>query len=352
MSLDFTLELQPRSRLDVIDVRQSIRDEYGDALDEYPRCVYCSFHTTAGYLEQSLASRLATPEPRIRHFIDLFRAFFPEDAGYQHDQLELRDDLSSAQRLVEPRNADSHLAFLAAGLHACVSYVNRPGPVYLIDLDGVHAAGARRRITTSIGFNEEIEVAHRRISIPVSAHPVDSINLKDPALGLYQELSELIAHYEIPRGRIRVELAGGERHAGLTVNEYETLLMRHDLFEVLRNPLRFAAEKARHALADPGAVPLRTLDYAKYDFVRVFNQVLDTFGLNDSFIERVISRAMAVPADRFLRMKRSINLLVSDHDRAGQGAIVEGTYQSPILVQWNRAPGGVRQVDVTLTRFI
>jgi hypothetical protein len=351
MSLELTLELHPRSRLDVIDVRQSIRDEYGDALDEYPRCVYCSFHTTAGYLEQSLASRLTAPVPRIRHFIDLFRTFFPEDAGYQHDQLELRDDLSSAQRLVEPRNADSHLAFLAAGLHSCVSYVNRPGPVYLIDLDGVHAAGARRRITSGIGYHEEIEVAQRRIAIPVSAHPVDSINLKDPALGLYEQLSELIAHYGIPRGRIRVELAGGERHAGLTVNEYETLLMRHDLFEVLRNPLRFAAEKARHALADPGAVPQRTLDYAKYDFVRVLNQMLDALGLNDSFVERVLSRAMALPADRFLRMKRSVNLLVSDRNRPGDGAIVEGTYQSPILVQWQAARGRTRHLNVTLTRF-
>ena len=33
--------------------------------------------------------------------------------------------------------------------------------------------------------------------------------------------------------------------------------MRHDLAEVLRNPLRFAAEKARHAWNDPRAVPMK-----------------------------------------------------------------------------------------------
>ena len=42
----------------------------------------------------------------------------------------------------------------------------------------------------------------------------------------------------------------------------------------------------------------------------------------------------------FLRMKRAVSLLVSDRDSDGRGAIVEGTYQSPILVQWRR---GARQ---------
>jgi hypothetical protein len=50
-------------------------------------------------------------------------------------------------------------------------------------------------------------------------------------------------------------------------------------------------------------------------------------------------------------MKRSVSLLVSDAERPGHGTIVEGTYQSPILVQWRHAPRGARVVDVTLTRF-
>jgi hypothetical protein len=59
-----------------------------------------------------------------------------------------------------------------------------------------------------------------------------------------------------------------------------------------------------------------------------------------------------MPAARFLRMKRSVSLLVSDRDEAGQGAIVEGTYQSPILVQWHRGAAPTRVLDVTLTRFV
>ena len=35
----------------------------------------------------------------------------------------------------------------------------------------------------------------------------------------------------------------------------------------------------------------------------------------------------------------------------GRGGIVAGTYQSPILIQWHRAPGGTRTVDVTLREF-
>jgi hypothetical protein len=51
-------------------------------------------------------------------------------------------------------------------------------------------------------------------------------------------------------------------------------------------------------------------------------------------------------------MKRSVSLLVSDRDCPGHGAVVQGCYQSPILVQWHKAAGQQRTVDITLTRFI
>ena len=65
-----------------------------------------------------------------------------------------------------------------------------------------------------------------------------------------------------------------------------------------------------------------------------------------------MARTLAVPAARFLRMKRSVNLLVSDGDNNSHGKIVEGRYQSTILVQWHRAPRQARVVDVTLTRLV
>jgi thiamine phosphate synthase YjbQ (UPF0047 family) len=334
----------------MLDLRGRLSAEHREALAPYHHCLYWSSHTTAGFLDRSVAARLAA-KPGIAGYVEAFRAIFPEGAEYEHDQVDRRTELAPEQREVEPRNADSHLAFMAAGLKTCVTYVNRPGePICFVDLDGVNAGQPRRRLTRIIGYHREEEVARLQIEVPVSPHPVDSVNLKDPRLGIYQQLTDLVGHHGVSKGRLRLSLHDGEHHAGLTVNEYETLLMRHDLLEVLRDPLRFAVEKGRHALADPRAVPMKTLGYAKYDLVRVMNQVVDRLGLAESLVERLLARAMAVPANRFLRMKRSVSLLVSDTEHQGHGALVEGTYQSTILVQWHRATRPSRLVDVVLTR--
>jgi thiamine phosphate synthase YjbQ (UPF0047 family) len=349
--LDLTLELVPRARVDVLDPRAHLSAAQQSALAPYGRCLYWSCHTTAGFLERSLAARLVRRQA-LPEYLGAFQAIFPEGGGYEHDRLDQRTELDAKQRLVEPKNADSHLAFIAAGLSTCVTFPNQPTePVRFVDLDGINEGRPRQRLTRIIGYHAEEAVARARVEVPVSGHPVDSINLKDPRLGVYDQLSDLIARNGVVRGRLRLSLHRAERHAGLTVNEYETLLMRHDLAEVLRNPLRFAAEKARHALADPRALPVKTLGYAKYDFVRVVNQLVDALGLRESVVERVLARVIAAPAARFLRMKRSVDLLVSDAGRDGRGALTEGTYQSPILVQWHRAPRAARFLDVTLTRL-
>jgi hypothetical protein len=127
--------------------------------------------------------------------------------------------------------------------------------------------------------------------------------------------------------------------------------MRHDLADVLRNPLRFATEKARNMISDPASVPFKTIEYARYDLVRALNRLVDVIGLGESRIERLMARAMAVPVSRFLRMRRSVSLLVSDTPSTGHPAIVTGTYQSPILVEWDRAPKGRRVLDVRLMKF-
>ena len=352
--LELSLEITPRGRLDVIDVRALAAATYGDVFDRHGRCLYCSLHTTAGYLPQSFASRLGSGPQAVRPYIDVFTTVFPEGAGYLHDQLDLRNELTPEQRPVEPTNADSHLAFIGSGLRPCVSYVTRrPGPVSFIDLDGVNAGTPRRRMTTLVGYDSEIEVEKTTLHVPVSkTHPVDAVNLKDPRLGLYDQLDDLIKKHGVEKGRIRLNLGSGEQFASLTVNEYETLLMRYDLAEVLKNPLRFAAQKAKHAWNDPRAVPSKTIDYAKYDLVRAINRLVDALGLAESAIERVLAQALAVPASRFLRMKRSVDLLVSDSKTPGLPMVIEGTYQAPILVQWRKAHLGERQVTVTLTRFI
>ncbi len=346
--LDLTLELVPKARFDVVELRSHFAAEH-EAFAPYPNCLYWSSHTTAGFLDRSLAARLSAHG--VPSYLEAFRTIFPEGAGYEHDRLERRDELCPEQRAVEPRNADSHLAFIAGGLRACVTHPNRPGEsVFFVDLDGVVEGKPRKRLTRLIGFHNERVIGATRIEVPVSTHPIDSINLKDRRLGVYEQLSEFVSKAGIGKGRLRITLDPSERHSALTINEFETLLMRHDLADVLRNPMRFFAEKAGHAWANPRAVPAKTLGYAKYDFVRVLNKSLDTLGLRGSIVERLLARTLAVPAARFFRMRRSVSLLVSERPDGTHG-LIEGTYQSPILVQWARAPRQTRLLDVTLTEL-
>ena len=346
--LDLTLEVAPRARFDVVELRSRFAAEH-EALAGYSHCLYWSSHTTAGFLDRSISARLR--EQNVSTFVEAFRTIFPEGAGYEHDQLDRRSDLDASQRACEPKNADSHLAFMASGLRPCVTHPNRDGEaVCFVDLDGVVEGRPRRRFTRVIGFRTERVVGRTRIEVPVSAHPIDSINLKDPRLGIYPQLSEFVARTGAAKGQLRIVLDPAERHSALTVNEYETLLMKYDLADVLRNPLRFVAQQYRNAMKNPRAVPAKTLGYAKYDFVRVMNTGLDTLRLRGSVVEKLLARTLAVPAARFFRMRRSVNLLVSEGED-GCVAIVEGTYQSPILVQWQSAPRQARALDVILTEL-
>jgi hypothetical protein len=183
-----------------------------------------------------------------------------------------------------------------------------------------------------IGFHRETVAGQMRLRVPLSGHSIDSVNLKSPALGLYEQLAEFVARSDVDKGRLHIALGRGERDAALTINEFETLLMKYDLAAVLKNPLRFMAEEYRQALANPRAVPGKALGYAQYDLVRVLNTGLKTLGLRGSLLERVLARTLAVPVARMFRVRRSISVLVAgDGSRSGP---VEGVYQSPILIQW------------------
>ena len=350
--LQFALDIIPQSRLALTDVHSHAAATIGDVLHRYSRCFYSSLHTTAGYLPQSLQRRLAGRGEGITSYLELYRALFPEQGGYRHDELGERTELTAEQRLREPLNGDSHLRFILGGLRACVSYRLLPDPVYFVDLDGMCGSIPRNRTTVLVGYDDEVEVAQTDLRVPVSAHPISAVSLKDPRYALHEKLAEFITRHGSGKGRLRLELAPGERDACLTVNEYETLLMRHDLTEVLREPFRFAAEKARHVWNEPRAIPLKARAYARYDVVQAANQLVDALGLPTSRIEQWAARALAKPAERLFGVKRSIDLLVSDANPSGRSAIVEGTYQSPILIHWRGAADGARTVRASLTEFV
>lgn len=348
---EIRLALTPGSRFDAIDVTQRIREDFGDVLRSHPRFLYSSLHTTAGYIEHGLATRLLHHRDRLSQFFSAFGAVFPANAPYRHDEMDQRSELSEEQRRVEPKNGDSHLTFIGAGMRNCVTYPSSDAaPVYFIDLDGVNEGTKRRRITDILGYDTETNVDRKIFSIPVSRHSIDSVNLADPSLGLLDAADDMIARAGIEKGRVDIALMATERNVGLTVNEYETLLMQHDLTEVLKDPLRYAAQKGRHALDDPLALPGKAHDYATYDMVRVINTLLEALKVDESVVERLVAKAMAVPARRFLRRRR-VSFLASDQAHEGRARLVRGIYQSPILVQWQAAASRARQVELTLTRL-
>ena len=77
--LELTLELAPRARFDVVELRSRLPIEYHDALTPYPYCLYWSLHTTAGFLDRSLIARLG-PE-RVPTYVDALRRIFQDPSG-------------------------------------------------------------------------------------------------------------------------------------------------------------------------------------------------------------------------------------------------------------------------------
>lgn len=350
--LEIELDIKPASRFELIDISARIAQEKGDVLAGFRKALYCSFHTTAGYLEQGFCERLGHSRKQLDPIFRAIQRIFPPDAGYFHDRMQLRDELSESEKEREPVNADSHLTFISAGLKNCVTYLNRPGqPVYFVELDGIYKNYRRQRRTAVLGYHDEEIVFRGRLSIPVqSAHQIDSFNLKDPRYGLFAQLEEWIASYGVEKGRIDLRLDPREQHVGLTVNEYETLLMRNDLPQVLGDPLRYMVQHGKKLLRHPGTIPGKTRDYATYDLIHLYNELLDSVPVGRSVIDKIFS-VLSTPASRILRLKRHISLLVSDRQEAGQGRIVQGTYQSPILLQHQPAAEGTRYLDITLRRF-
>ncbi len=208
----------------------------------------------------------------------------------------------------------------------------------------------RRRTTTVVAYDHERVVTRTSVRIPVSKHPIDSVNLGDPRLGLLDQVNELLRASGLERGRVDLIVEPTERNVGITVNEYETLLMQHDLVDVLKNPLRFAKIKTRSMLDDPLAIPGKTWSYARYDVVRVLNSLMEALRLDQSSFERLVAKVMSVPARRFLRSRRVSFLAAPDPGHAG-ARVVRGTYQSPILVQWQTAERQERRLEIVIVQL-
>jgi hypothetical protein len=181
-------------------------------------------------------------------------------------------------------------------------------------------------------------------------YPISSLNLKDPRHGLFAHLEDLVNAYDIDKGLIDLRLAQQERHAALTVNEYETLLMRNDLPEAMSNPLRHMLRRGRKLLRNPASILGKTRSYAIYDLIHLYNELMKNLQVGHSVINKVLSH-LSTPMSQLFRLKNHVKLLVSSSLETGVGRIVQGTHQSPILLQHQRPERDVRWLEITLRRF-
>ena len=105
--LELRLDITPRGRLDVIDVRAQAAATYGGVFDRYNRCLYCSLHTTAGYLPQSFAARLGTGPQAVRPYIErgelvsVLESFFRPFPGFYLYYPARRQTSSALRALID-----------------------------------------------------------------------------------------------------------------------------------------------------------------------------------------------------------------------------------------------------------
>ena len=116
--------------------------------------------------------------------------------------------------------------------------------------------------------------------------------------------------------------------------------------------LWYMAQKGWNMIRDPRTVPIKMLNYAKYDLVHVVNKTLDKLNLSSTMVGRGIQSVLANKAAKALRMKRMVSFLVSESADTHRPGIVSGTYQSPILIQWNSKSDNRRRLEAAIYRFI
>ena len=362
----FSLELTPKNRTEVTDVVPLISNGHPGVLAPFPHLLYCSMHTTAGFLDPDMASTMSHRRESVEAVVESAQRLFPFGAPYWHDRMYLRSELSDEQKLREPHNADSHLVYISMGLGGAVHYDNEPGrPVYHVELDGVNSGMQRNRRIVVVGYNDRECVYETVVDVNMPNKPVSSVNLDELVHSADFDLSARIREHGIQYGAVELSLEDEEEHAGLTVNEYEPLLIENDLAGVLDNPLHYMAKEAVGIVRDPLSLPKRAKKYLTQDLIQIINEIVATVGRHTSilhdviahlgrsipYLERVIEYVATTSASRWMGLNRSVSLLVSHESYGGTGGLVLGTYQSPILVQWRRPGASQRRVRVRLLRF-
>lgn len=327
------VSLHPQQRVQAMDVNASLQQAGADLLQTHAKVLYFAHHTTAGFVGP-LPEHPFPDQRAVRDHVEPFRTLFPFGADYKHDEMDRRRELSPKQRECEPRNADAHLVYIGAGLTPCMSSPSAPDrPVYLLDLDGVNQDTGRQRLrrVTALGFTTEQQVSSFSISVP--SQDATSVSLRDARLGLFDTLYTHLARHGVQYGRIRLQVSS-TTGAALTVNEYEPLLMNQDLARVLHSPRCFQRESTtvyRNSHEHQGVSGGNR---------HTGSPVEEPFA---SARPPGPATASGVDSDHtLLDLRDYVDLMIVPDAQNQQGHIVQGRYQSPILLRSASAPTTVR----------
>ena len=263
-------------------------------------------------------------------------------------------ELSDAQKVVEPRNADSHLTFIGAG-HAQLRHLpHAPGRAGLLHRARrqERRAAARSARPPCVAYDQERVVA-RDVGRDSGVEAPDRFGQPRRSAARPARAGQRAARAQ-PASSTAAStwsLDPSERNVGLTVNEYETLLMQHDLVDVLRDPLRFARIKAGNMLDDPLRDPGQDAELRQ-----VRRRPRAEFADGSAAAGPVVVRAAGgqgdvgagapVPA---LAARQLPGRLATRSNGAARS--LRGTYQSPILVQWQPAERQERHLDIVVVQL-
>ena len=89
---EISLDVMPSSRFDIIEMSKLVLEKLTVDRALYQKATYTSFHTTAGYLEQSLVARLHYEKERIAGSIRLSPDDLMERGIKAAEQLGLKKD--------------------------------------------------------------------------------------------------------------------------------------------------------------------------------------------------------------------------------------------------------------------
>ena len=273
------------------------------------------------------------------------RRVSPRPDGAAHRAERRAEDGRAAQRRLAP---DLHRRRAAQLCHLSRRARTRrsTSSISTADLRG----DAAQRTTTVLAYDDERVVLQTSVSVPVSKHPIDSVNLADPRLGLLDQVNELLARSGLERARstcVEPERTQRRPHRQRIRNAADA----HDLIGRAQEPAALREDQgAQH--------PRRSARHPR----------------QDAQLREIRRRARAELADGGARPRPVVVRAAVREGDGGAGAalhavatgqlprrsatavtararVLRGTYQSPILVQWQPAVGQARRLDISIVKL-